>query len=108
MRRLLVRKAVARVYDRPCGGRDQGLTVADVTRKTSGVADPCTMATIEHDPINGESLRDDLVTVHDEQGAAMMRRAVAAPFGSHPIAAPGGWAKLQRLLGPHGDAADHV
>ena len=48
------------------------------------------MLPIEHDPINGEALRDDLVAVHDEQAPTMMCGVVAAPLDRYPNAAAHG------------------
>jgi hypothetical protein len=100
VRRRLVWSAVAGDYHRSIGHGNQRLTVVEVAGQTGGVSDPGPMAPIKLDPINGKALRDDLVTVHDEQTPPMMRVLIAAPLGRHPDAAAHARTQHHRRLGP--------
>ena len=88
VRRRLIREAVAGLHHLSSCRGDQGLTVAEVAGQLVGVPDPGPMLLIEHHPIDGEALRDELVAVDDEQAPTVMCVVVAASLARPPDAAP--------------------
>ena len=108
VRRRLIREFVAGDYHLSSSRGDQGLAVAEVAGQTVGVSDPGPVLLIEHHPINGEALRNDLVAVHDEQAPTMMCVVVAATLARPPDAAAHGRTQLQRLSASQRDVTDQT